>query len=235
MESINLFCLPFAGGNKYSYREYEKNATSGLNIIPLEYPGRGGRMKERFITDMNELVDHLFDEIRFAVSKRSYAIYGHSMGAVVAFFLVKKIIANGLPSPLHLFVSGTTGPSSHAERELKRHLLPKEEFIEEIRVLDGCPEDILQNAELLDFLEPILRADFELSETFDYTESNPLDIPITVITGTEEDMEADDIYSWQKESLMPVDFRTMPGKHFFIHKYPREIIGIISEKLSISF
>jgi len=235
MESINLFCLPFAGGNRYSYREYEKNASAGLNIVPLEYPGRGARVRERFITDMHQLVDHLFDEIRLPVSKRSYAIYGHSMGAVVAFFLVKKIISNGLPPPLHLFASGTTGPSSHAERELKRHLLPKDEFIQEIRELDGCPEDILQNAELLDFLEPILRADFELSETFDYTESNPLDIPITVITGTEEDMEADDIYSWQKESRIPVDFRTMPGKHFFIHQYPREIMGIISEKLSISF
>lgn len=233
MKSLNLFCLPFAGGNKYSYRDYREKAPSFLNIIPLEYPGRGTRIKEPLIYDIKDLVNDVYNQICNKVDQLDYAIYGHSMGGLTAYLLTRKLIENNHKEPLHLFITGTSGPSSFSRCEKKRHLLPKKEFIEELKILDGISDEILQNEELLYYFEPIIRSDFMVSETYLHENHPPLNIPFTIITGTEEDMEMADIHLWQKETNCVIDFRQMPGKHFFIFKYPHKIVDIISKKLSV--
>jgi surfactin synthase thioesterase subunit len=231
--TINLFCLPFAGGNKYSYQKYTEKAPSFLNLIPLEYPGRGARMKESLISEIEPLVDDMYHQVQKRIDQADYAIYGHSMGGLIGYLLTRKLIENGHKHPLHLFISGTTGPSSTSRSSKNRHLLPKNEFIQELKNLDGVPDEILQNEDLLSFIEPILRTDFKICETYQYGDYTPLNIPITVITGTEEDMEMADIHLWQKETDWEVDFRQIPGRHFFIFKYPRVVVDIISKKLSV--
>ena len=109
--------------------------------------------------------------------------------------------------------------------------MDQQEFIAEIRDLGGMPDEILNSEELLYFFEPILRSDFKISENYIHEQSVPLNIPITVITGTEEDMELEDIQLWQKETTHVVDFKRMPGKHFFIFQHPFKVMEIISRKL----
>lgn len=233
MEKINLFCLPFAGGSRYSYRLYEDNIPAFINIVPLEYPGRGTRMREPLMEDIDELLQDLYLQIKDKLDQAEYAIYGHSMGGLMSCLLARRVIENGRKPPLHLFVTGTTGPSATSRTAKKRHLLGKEAFIEEVRNLNGSPDEILQNDELLNYIEPILRADFKVTENYTYASADSLDIPITVITGTREDMKLEDIHLWQKETKATVDFRRMPGHHFFIYKYPFEIIQIIAKKLLV--
>jgi surfactin synthase thioesterase subunit len=231
MEKINLFCLPFAGGNKYSYRAYEEKSPAFLKILPLEYPGRGSRINEPLTTDISFLVEDLYSQMKGLIDQREYAIYGHSMGGLLACLLTRRLLDKERRPPLHIFVSGTTGPASSGRDEKKRHLLGKQDFFAELKSLNGSPAEILDNEELLDYFEPILRADFEASETYIYEELPPLPIPFTVITGTEEDMEMDDIRTWQKESEFKIDFIRMPGNHFFIYQYPAKIIEIIAKKV----
>ncbi|MDQ6763756.1 MAG: thioesterase domain-containing protein [Bacteroidota bacterium] len=231
---VNVFCLPFAGGNKYSYREFKNRAPSFLNFISLEYPGRGGRIKEPLLSNTNALVDDLYKEIENKVDDNDYAIYGHSLGGLMTYLLTRKLIENGHRAPLHLFITGTTGPSSLSRIERKRHLLPKAEFIQELKDLKGMPDEILQSDELLEYCEPILRSDFMASEKYVHEECVPLDIPITVITGNEEDMENSDIALWQKETNCPVDFKKFPGNHFFIYQNVQPIIQIISNKITLT-
>jgi surfactin synthase thioesterase subunit len=233
MKAINLICLPFAGGNKYSYREYELKASSLIKVIPLEYPGRGRRIGEPLLGDMDLIVEDIFLQVKPLLAKGDYALYGHSMGGIVACLLARKIMDSNLAPPLHLFITGTTAPSSKGRSEFKRHLLGKAEFIDEIRRLGGSPDEILENEELLEYLEPILRADFKAMETFQYEEHPQLQIPFTVITGSEEKMKKEDILLWQRESAYEVEFRTLPGKHFFIMNYAYEIIELISKKIFI--
>lgn len=233
MEKINLFCLPFAGGSKYSYRLYEEHLPSFLNLIPLEYPGRGTRTGEPLKEDIRQLVNDLYLQVENKIDRAPYAIYGHSMGGLLCYLLARKINEEGRTPPVHLFITATSGPAALSRTEKKRHLLDKKSFIEEIRNLNGSPDEILQNDELLDFIEPILRADFKVSENYAYIRQEPLDIPVTVITGTKEDMKPEDIRLWQQETRKTVDFRRMPGHHFFIFKYPYEIVGIIAKKLLV--
>jgi surfactin synthase thioesterase subunit len=235
MEKFNLFCLPYAGGNRYSYRKFEQISLPFLNIIPLEYPGRGNKMGVPLLTDLDALICDLYHEIKGLADSGSYAVYGHSMGGLAAVLLVRKLIKNNHRAPLHLFVTGTTGPSSSSRNEKKRHLMDRKEFMEEIRNFEGSPEEILQNEELVNYYEPILRADFTASENYVYQEEEPLPIPFTVITGTNEDMNDEDIRLWQKESKCEVDFCRLPGNHFFIFKYANEVLNIISKKLITNF
>jgi len=234
MDKINLFCLPFAGGNKYSYREYEEKAPSFFNMTCLEYPGRGKRIKEPFATDIHALVEDLYLQIKDNLEKGEYAIYGHSLGGIVGFLLTKKIIANNHRYPAHLFITGTSAPSAPSRESKHYHLLEKNEFFDAINKLDGLPREILLNEELMDFIEPILRSDFKLSETYLYEQSDPMNIPVTVITGTDEDIEPEDIRLWQNETMHKVDFRKMSGNHFFIFRHANAILQIISAKLITS-
>jgi surfactin synthase thioesterase subunit len=230
-KKMNLICLPFAGGNKYSYREFADKAPSFLNIITLEYPGRGTRMQEPLPSGIDELTDDLYNQIMQYPTKIAFAIYGHSLGGLMAYLLALKLNEKGNALPSHLFITGTTGPSAISRTEKKRHLLNQDEFVAEIKELGGMPDEILNNDELLYFFEPILRSDFKISENYIFSESSLLDIPITVINGTEEDMEADEIQLWQDVTSQPVDFKRMPGNHFFIFQHSYKIIEIISKKL----
>lgn len=231
--TINLFCVPFAGGNEYSYQKYVEKAPSFLNLIPLEYPGRGARTREPLTSDIDVVVTDIYNQIRKKNDEGDYAIYGHSMGGLVSYLVARKLIDNNYKSPLHLFVTGTPAPSAISRTIKSRHLLPRAEFIQELKELDGVPDELLQDDEILEYIEPILRTDFKACETYRYQENTPLNLPLTVITGTEENVDPADIHLWQKETECQVDFRQIPGKHFFILKYPRVIVDIIAKKLSV--
>lgn len=227
-----LICLPFAGASKFSYRDFEKLTQPSVNVITLELPGRGTRMSETLLKDIHHMVDDIFRQLPKEIFSSAYAIFGHSMGGLIAYLLAHKITRCDYPKPSHLFITGTEGPSSLSREREKKYLLPKEKFIEELKKYQGSPKEVLENKELLDFFLPTLLADFQATENFTYVPKPALDIPITIITGSDEPMEKDDILLWQKESNHTVEFMELPGNHFFIFKHSYRILDIISRKLS---
>lgn len=231
MDKINLYCLPFAGGSKYSYRGYSKYAPSYLNIVPIEIPGRGSRVNERLLTNLDTIANDVFSQIKNKLDE-PYAIYGHSMGTLIAYALTKRIIKENLKQPLYLFLTGCTGPSLRY-RDLVDHLLPKQEFFREIKKLGGSPDAVLNDPILMDFFEPILRADFEAVATYNYERSEPFSIPISVIIGAEENASFEEAMAWQQETTLPIEVKTLPGNHFFIFDHEATIIQSVAEKLSI--
>jgi surfactin synthase thioesterase subunit len=231
MNKINLIALPFAGGNRYCYRRLEQLLPTFIKLVALEYPGRGTRIREGLLTDIDLIVEDLYNQLR-QLPNEKYAIYGHSMGGLLACLLTRRTIRGGLSAPVHLIITGTTGPSARSE-DRKRHLLGKKEFLQEIRHMQGSPDEVLADEDVLEYFEPILRADFQASETYVHSKSDPLDLPFTIITGTEEDMTPQDVHAWQKESSLKVDFRRLPGKHFFIFDWPEKVAEIIARKLAL--
>ncbi len=86
MNKMNMICLPFAGGNVYSYQGYEKLAPASLNVIPLELPGRGARIREKLLKNLDEMVDDVFKQAKPYLNQKPYMIYGHSMGTFWGIF-----------------------------------------------------------------------------------------------------------------------------------------------------
>lgn len=230
MKLLNLFCLPFAGGSFYAYREFEKYVASEIRIIGMDLPGHGRKMSEPLLTDIHKMSDHIWERISDDLDQ-PYAIYGHSMGATLAYLLTKKIFQQDAPAPLHLFVSGRPGPSG-GSREEKIHQLPKAEFIQKITEYGGTPKEVLAEKELMNFMEPILRADFQAVETYHHTGGTPLDIPMTVMVGSDDRTCRGEAMRWQEVTTREIAFREFSGGHFFVFDHLPEIGKIISRALT---
>lgn len=231
IDNTVVFCLPFAGGNKYSYRSYEKYCPSYLRLVTLEYPGRGSKLEKDLVTDLEALVDNLYDEIRNRLTD-NYSIYGHSLGGQIANLLTQRIYQNKNMLPRHVFITGCKGPSTLHKREKILHTLAREEFIKELEVLNGIPKDLLSNEDFMNYTLPILRADFSMLEKYVYRTPAPSNVNYTIITGTSEDMTTEDIHEWRKETTGTIDFKKLPGDHFFIFKHPHIIVEQMQRKIA---
>ncbi|MBC9934896.1 thioesterase II family protein [Chitinophaga qingshengii] len=233
---MNLFCFPFAGGGKHSYNGYKEYAPADLYLWPLELPGRGARVAEPLITDIHLMAEDLWQQLKHQI-RSPYAFYGHSMGSLLAYLVVHKIIGAGLTPPRYLFLTGCKAPSLREPKENKTHLLPGGEFWKKVVTMDGLPEPVLKDQTFITFFEPILRADFQAVETFTYNPLPPFNIPMMIVTGTEEDISMEEMKAWEQETTASVVTKQLPGKHFFILKHEREIMQMISRclKSSVTF
>ena len=171
---MHLFCIPFAGGNAWAYRALERFVSPEITVDGLELPGRGRRSDEPLRGSLDELANDVFNQIRARAVTGRYAIFGHSMGALLAYLAAHRIRRAGLPPPEALFLSGSSAPASRPVRQ--RHLLPSPEFAAMLRELGGCPPQVLEDAGLFEFFEPILRADFKAVEAWQRPEAPPLDL-----------------------------------------------------------
>lgn len=225
-----IFIFPFAGGSSYSMKGLA-DGFKDIDVFTLEAPGRGKRYKEKLLTNMNEIVDNFYLKIKEEVKNyKEYYFFGHSMGSLVGYLLIHKLIANQVQPPSYLFVSGRGGPSM--ETNCKNHfLLPSVEFRNKLREFGGCPDEILNDNDLMDFFEPILRSDFEAVETFVYERKDTLNIPITGFYGSDEETTTADMNLWQVETNHTIDIFEIKGNHFFIYENWPTIIKTIRNKI----
>jgi surfactin synthase thioesterase subunit len=229
-EKITVFFLPFAGGSRYSYNQFKQTAPSWMKVEPLDLPGRGGRFKEEMVSTIEDAVDDLYEQIKNKIDQ-PYAIYGHSMGATLAYLLARKIDEFRRPLPSYVFLTGTCGPTADRERKM-RSTLPKDEFIQEVKNMGGSPDEILKDDQLMEFFEPILRGDFRILENYSHKAEEPLNIPFTVIIGSDEEVTDEEAKTWGREFAQPIDFHVMPGNHFFIFDQHEEVLRLMARRLT---
>lgn len=229
MNKIKLICLPFAGGSKYAYQKFVKISPDWLQVIPLDLAGRGSRINETPMTSMASIVPDVMAKIKPLIDG-PYAIYGHSMGALTSLLLVREIRKQGLPMPEHLFVTGHGGPSS-SDKKIVRYDMNQKDLVEELKALDGMPEEVLKDKVLLDYCLPIIRADFEAIETYEYLTDEPLEVPITCVIGKDEQISLERAKSWQDETNASLVVKQFPGKHFFIFDYENELMQMMCKTL----
>ncbi|MER7055096.1 MULTISPECIES: alpha/beta fold hydrolase [unclassified Streptomyces] len=218
-----LFCFPSAGASAAAFAPWRSLVGEGVRVCPVQPPGRAERFREAPYDRCDQLVGHL----AAALSEQftgTYALYGHSMGALVAFELAREIRRMDAGPPVHLFVSGRAAPQLPDTRRPLRDL-PADELIGEVAGMGGTPEAVLREKDLMALLLPLLRADLGVNETYQYRPEPLLDVPLTVFGG-QEDPRADrtELLAW--ESLTRARFRShmFPGGHFFINDRPQELL-----------
>src|SRR6266480_2306887 len=175
---IRLFCFPYAGGGASLFRTWSEHLPEDIEVCPVQLPGREDRLLERPFSDLPSLVDALAPAL-LPYLDMPYAFFGHSMGSLISFELARYLRQMEYSHmPVHLFVSGHSAPQIPDPNPPSYHL-PEPEFIEELRHLRGTSEELLQNAEFLQLLIPLLRADFALCETYKYIHDKPLPFAIS--------------------------------------------------------
>ncbi|AXY74560.1 thioesterase [Paraflavitalea soli] len=222
MMKPQLFLLHFAGGNGYSF-EFMRRFWPDFEFIPLELPGRGKRINEALLYDLEAAAADICQLILKRLHTAPFLLFGHSMGSILALRVTALLEGLGKP-PLHLVVSGTSGPKEIITR--KRHLMPRQEFMEELKIIGGIPDEILGHAELFDFFEPILKADFQVVETYDYSAFRPVQTPILAMMGSQEE-SAGNIGHWKAFTLSSFAAEILEGGHFFIYPGVERLCQII--------
>lgn len=226
MKKPQLFLLHFAGGNRYSF-QFMLPHLAGFDVIPLELPGRGKRLREPLPKDFSQAAEDLFRQIKQNLSTVPFILYGHSMGAYMALRASNLLEKEGR-LPVALVVSGNAGPGLPGSEKKRRHLMPREEFKEELGKIGGVPPEFLENDDLFNFFEPVLRADFEIAEEHGLEEEPPTGAPIFALMGSEE-KNAGKISNWSRFTRSDFRSEILSGGHFFIQKHPRRIASVIRD------
>lgn len=229
---FRLFCLPYAGGSALIYRYWAEYLPPWIELVPLQLPGRGTRVYEPPFVSMDLLVHSLKATIASALTNRSCFL--DTAWELLSVLELAHRLRSEQREPFHLFLSGRAVP------QVSRHdsftfNLPEPEFLDEIRRLKGTPSEVLAHKELLAFILPILRADFELIQKYAYVPKSMLTCPITVFGGLSDDnVSCEDLWAWRHQSSGSFRMQMFPGDHFFLHDKKHLIIKSIVEQLKAS-
>ncbi|MEF2965794.1 amino acid adenylation domain-containing protein [Paenibacillus sp. M1] len=226
-----LFCIPYAGSSSALYHNWKNYIDDErIQLCNIELKGKGGRYNEEKYIDFKDAVEDIYNTyIEQAIFDQEYAIFGHSMGAVLAYELYYKIKENNMPLPKHIFFSSMRLPFQRIE---PIHELPKDKFLDYMLKLGGFDKDILENEELLDFCLEILRNDYRIMNTYTYQENREaLDCKISVLYGNDEILPQN--YSRDLRTILgkQCEFYKFEGGHFFINNNFQQVIGLINDTL----
>lgn len=228
--ALRLFCFPYAGGSAQVFADWHEYLPDDVEVIAMQYPGRGSRFVEPLIGRCEDMVAAIIPEMLPALNK-PFVFFGHSNGGLLSFELARALQRRGITTQKHHFLSAKR--AIHLpHRKAPMHKLPHDEFIEELKVLGGTPPEILAQTELMELFLPILRSDFSLSETFTYQGEDKLKCTATVLYGEKDlDIPEEDVLKWQELIETTIDPHKFTGNHFFINGEKQQVLDLMTLKL----
>ncbi|MGK7891073.1 MAG: alpha/beta fold hydrolase, partial [Leptolyngbyaceae cyanobacterium] len=227
---LRLFCFPHGGGGPQIYRDWAKALPDQIEVFALNLPGRGSRRAEPAITQMDDLAATIVTALKGHLDK-PIAFFGHSVGALVCFETARRLRAAGLPLPIRLLVSAHKAPHESLTQQAT-YSLPDAELVQFIRSLGLVPDDVLDNEELVQFILPPIKADFEVSETYQYQEEPPLSCPISALGGTQDGaVAASDLEAWRGYTAADFFVQLYDGDHFYTQSQEEALLRDIQTLL----
>ena len=227
---LRLFCFPYAGGSASMFRIWSNALPADVEACPIQLPGRSTRLMERPFTDLSSLIQVLAQALSSLLDK-PFAIFGHSLGALVGFELARQLRRQYGVSPARLFISAGCAPQI-PRRGSPIHTLPAKEFLAEVRRLNGIPKEVLEHDELMEIVIPLLRADFALYEAYVYSAEPPLNCPISAFGGLQDrKVTHRDLEAWRDQTTGAFSLRMLPGDHFFLNTTQPLLLQMLSQEL----
>lgn len=227
---LRLFCFPYAGGGTAFFRRWSDKLPIEVEICPVHIPGRDGRFKEPPYTQLSLLVDELM-HVLTPTMNIPFAFFGHSMGTLIAFELARSLRRQQRQEPCTLFMSGHRAP----QLPLGRALLYTESdarLVEAMKDLGGTLPAILEHAELMSLMLPVMRADLTLYETYTYTKEAPFASPIIAFGGKEDKaVREQELLAWREQTRNTFSYHSLPGGHFFLHSDQDHLLHLLSSEL----
>ena len=231
--AIRLFCFPYAGGGATIFRTWQSGLPSEVEVCPVQLPGRGRRLTEAAYTNVHTLVQGLAQGL-FPFLDKPFAFFGHSMGATISFELARYLRREHHLMPRHLFNSGRRAPHVPGT-QAHTYNLPDDEFLATLHDLKGTPREALEQPELMELLLPLLRADFELSETYTYLDGPLLDCPMSIYGGQQDDeVPREHLEAWGEFTTGAVSLKMFPGDHFFVNTAQTALLRTLSKERLLS-
>ena len=227
---LRLFCFPYAGGGASIYRTWCGKLPADIEICAIQLPGREGRFREAAFTQLEPLVQKLAQELQPSLSL-PFAFFGYSLGALISFELTRYLRRYKMAGPNHLFLAAHRAPQLPPQNDAI-HALPDGEFAQALHDLGGTPQAVLQNEEIMQMMSPMLRADFQVYETYGYKNDAPFTCPITAFGGTQDTTVSEtELAAWHEQTSSTFKLHMLPGDHFFLHSKQDLLAQILTQKL----
>jgi len=226
---LRLFCFPYAGGGASIFRNWFQYLPDEVEVIAIRPPGRENRFNEAPISSLPTLVELLYTNILPLLDK-PFIFLGHSNGALTCFELARLLETRQGPTPDKVILSAKCPPHIPSPSKSISHLSDAE-FIAELQNINGTPEEILQNVEVMEVLLPLLRADFALSENFVHKNNTPLKSETILFHGMKDRFSKEEISSWQDLLVKPFRLFEFSDGHFFIDSQRQQFLSLVDQLL----
>jgi medium-chain acyl-[acyl-carrier-protein] hydrolase len=228
---LRLVCLPSAGGGTIPYRAWARHLPATIEVCPVQLPGREIRIAEPPLTNFSAMVDALAAGLAQWLDERPFALFGHSMGALLAFALARQRRRAGRSAPLMLIVSGHDAPASPSTFP-RCSEMSDADLLRWLRRLGGTPDAAFDVPELVDLVLRTTRADLMICDSFVHTVEPPLACPILAFGGADDPYTSPDgMEAWRRETSAPFSACFLPGSHFFVRSSERDLLAAIGRAL----
>ncbi|GAB2714748.1 thioesterase II family protein [Kitasatospora kifunensis] len=231
MNSTLLLCLPHAGAGPSFFLPWKSLAPAGLDIAPAALPGREERFTEPPLDRVAQAVEDLLPWVREqAAGYDRVALFGHGLGAVLAFEVAGRLAGEPTIPLRGLFLSGSAGPASRDRLDAAG--LPDAEFMDRVEQALGYRHPALDNPVLRERLLPTLRADHAMHERYRPSARGRLRVPITAIRGADDQLiAADRLAEWRDCTTGDFQLACLPGGHMYLLDFPAALLGLIDSRL----
>ncbi|MFJ4922339.1 thioesterase II family protein [Streptomyces sp. NPDC088725] len=223
-------CLPHAGGAASFFFPMSRSLAPAVDVISLQYPGRQDRMDDPMIESVGEYADVIAAELRPWLDVPT-AFFGHSMGALLAFEVTRRLERDTGFSPVAIYASGRRAPSR--QRDERVHLRDDDGMVREMKQLNGTDTQLFGDREVLRMVMPSIRNDYKAVETYRAEPGAAVRAPITVLTGDSDPRTTpDEAEAWRAHTTGAFDLHVFAGGHFFLANHQEQINRIVSGGLT---
>lgn len=231
VSQIPLVCLPFAGAGASFFYPWSDKAGKEIEIVAIQLPGREWRVDEEPYRDVETAVDDLFPEISGQLGSGPVLLFGHSLGAVLAYELARRFSAAPGFAVLRLIVSGSPGPWTRRVRRATG--LPDDDFLDRVSEFAQYNAEAMRDPEVRKLVLPALRADVEMHEAYAASRRDPLAAPITSLRGQADDLvSADQAAEWASATSLEFELRELPGRHMYITRSADDVLRVAGDAVA---
>ena len=228
---VPLLCLPCAGAGASLYRPWRRLEVPPIDVQPLQLPGRAERLAEPPCVTVTTAVACLLPSVLEVAGRQPVALFGHGLGAVIAYELAQAAVEHGQDLILRLIVSGSPGPWD--DRTGRASDCSDDDFVNRVEEFAGYRHRALRIPELRELLLPAVRADVQMHEGYSPCHARRLPVPITSLRGRDDHLvSAERASRWQDETSLGFDAAELPGGHMYLTEDPLSLLELISERLS---
>jgi surfactin synthase thioesterase subunit len=211
--NIKLFCCPYAGAGASAYRGWSVPVGSGVDLRPVQLPGREELFAQELCETMGELASHVLGQIRAVTSEgEEIALFGHSFGAALAFEVAARITRSGEFRLTRLFASGAPAPTMRVPFAFED--LGDDDFLARFESLIGFRHAALAEPELRDIVLPVLRADVRARASYQADAAGAL------------------CAQWEQVTSAAFELTELPGDHMFFVRNPDPLLSLFVQVLA---
>lgn len=225
--AIRLVCLPFGGSGTAFFHPWADLASDRFEVLPLRLPGRERLIDVAPYRDAHLATDGLLADLLAELPRPARVVlFGHSVGAVLAYELAHRLRAEPEITVLRLVVSGSPEPGT--QRTLRATGLPDDAFLERVREIAGYSHEAMAVPDLRELLLPTLRADVEMHEDYLPSTLEPLPVPITALRGVDDRLvPVEQADAWRQVTSAGFELVELPGGHMYLVDAGAELVDLI--------